>query len=838
MCKQETNGTITVFLSLILLLVLSLLFTIIEGARVSTAKVYAERSLRTAMDSVLAEFYGPLWKEYHIFGLNTGDGSDMEKKEEIIEKLSNYMSYTFEPNRDLDESIYKDGIELYDISLDLASVNNQTMLMDYKGQLLINEAVEYMKYQEMGDGLELLLEKMSLLEMPKKVSVIYEEKQKVEEELVVIDEEILALMELLDGIKTRKKGIELTKDGNIEVTEYYIKKICFEEVTKDAVGINQESVFLALKDYYVNPALEFGLIKENFSKLDPVLKRLEESQLQRRSLALDLSIQNIKLEDLKAIHKKTDEEKQQIEETVEKINKLNEESNGLWDEEKKQEELKEQIRDSIGSSQNNLFTLVRIINPLISEAISAIDQISKKAELAVPLIKQYEESLYKEKDSLGEDIFTGLEENLLELKRYTTDDGNGYDFAGMRRILERNLIIIVRVRMLLNRGIDQLIEKKYQLSENCFEDAADILSSYQIEGLTLDYSTLVLDKSDAMDPLGEVQSLLQSGITNLVIDQSKISKAEITQTMLPSVIAEMAKEDTDFLAVLTSFFENTVIGGMNSGTGNLFGSFGNTAEFTTMAGDSINVVAEHFLYQEYLKEHFGMFPKEGEDLKARKPSVFIYEQEYLLAGKTSDQDNLSSVVSRVIFLRTILDFVSILGDKTKINEAKLAASALVGFTGLPILVSITQTLILLVWSFAEALADTCALMMGKEVPILKKKVVLELPELFMLNRTFLQTKASKIVEAKELSFSYHDYLRIFLLTKNKEDLVYRSMDLMQENINMRYVDPFQIQDCLFGYKVKADFRIEPKFTAFSFVQKQIGSNNGDFLFSTEAAYSY
>ena len=64
--KEE--GTITVFLSLILLLILSLLFTMIEGARVNTAKVFAERALTAAMDSTLAEYYGPLWEEYHIFG--------------------------------------------------------------------------------------------------------------------------------------------------------------------------------------------------------------------------------------------------------------------------------------------------------------------------------------------------------------------------------------------------------------------------------------------------------------------------------------------------------------------------------------------------------------------------------------------------------------------------------------------------------------------------------------------------------------------------------------------------------------------------------------------------
>ena len=58
--SKETKASITVFLSLVLFLILALLLTTIEGARVITAKTVAERSLNTAMDSVLAEFYAPL----------------------------------------------------------------------------------------------------------------------------------------------------------------------------------------------------------------------------------------------------------------------------------------------------------------------------------------------------------------------------------------------------------------------------------------------------------------------------------------------------------------------------------------------------------------------------------------------------------------------------------------------------------------------------------------------------------------------------------------------------------------------------------------------------------
>ncbi len=65
---KKPEGSITVFLSLILLLILSLIMGIVEGARVNTARIFAARALTTAMDSVLAEFYDPLMEEYHLLG--------------------------------------------------------------------------------------------------------------------------------------------------------------------------------------------------------------------------------------------------------------------------------------------------------------------------------------------------------------------------------------------------------------------------------------------------------------------------------------------------------------------------------------------------------------------------------------------------------------------------------------------------------------------------------------------------------------------------------------------------------------------------------------------------
>lgn len=835
--KNIKQGSITVFLSLILLLILSLLFTIIEGARISTAKVYAERALTTAMDSVLAGYYGPLWREYHLFGLDIDQGSNGSWEEEASLLLQEYMSYTFIPDKNLGAA-YMDSRELYDISVESLSVSGRTMLTDYKGELFVNQAVEYMKYKELGNVLELLMEKMSLLESPKKVSFLYEEKQKVEEELVEIDEGILKLMELLDGVETGKKGIETEKDGSLKTASYFVKQFVFAPVNQEQAEINQESIFLALKDSYINPMTDFALIENNFSEINKILLRQKEAQKKYMDTVTSLNEAKELLNSLNSIDNKSSEVKVQIKEVKAQIKDLKASKEELLKEVEALRDAKQTYIDSITTINNKNYLRFYEIKNKINSAIEAINSILEKVKIAEPLITGYEKSLESTKDEMDEAIYTGMEEDLKELKRYSELNGKGYDFNGMKQTLNENLAILTTVEGLMRQGDRDLALEDYQSSRVSYTKAATTLATYKTDNLKLDYSTIVLNKNGEFDPLKKAGSFLQDGMVSLIIDPEIISKAELTTEELPSVIAAMAGDENGFLDQLTTFFEHSIIGNNNSGMGNMFGSFGEDAGSLVTLGEGINKVAELFLFQEYIGEHFYSFPKEGEDIATRKPSVLSYEQEYLLTGKSTDQENLTSVISRILFLRTILDFVSILGDKDKCNEAKLAAAALVGFTGLPVLVSITKTLILLVWSFAEALVDTSALLMGKEVSILKKNLILTFPELFLLSPSFIQKKAAEMKKIKELSLTYHEYLYLFLIMKNKKEKTYRAMDLIQENLQLRYQDDFLIKNCLFGFETETKFLISSRFTGTSFVQKQIGQSPKGYQFGIKAAYSY
>lgn len=838
--KSATEGSITVFLSLILILILSLLLTMIEGARINTAKIYTERALSTGMDSVLAEYYAPLWKEYHLFGLDTGYGNKEANEDEMLSKLEDYMSYTFQPNKEMDVSSGKNGMELYGISVKKLTLDNSTRLMDYQGKLFVNEAVEYMKYEDLSDAAELLMNKLSLLESPKKVSYLYEEKQKVSEELVEIDEGILDLMELLDGVDTSKKGISVTKDHLLKTVPYFVKKICIGDITKEKTGINQESVFLALKENYIDPVTILNQIDNNFTKIDELLKDIEAAQQNYNQIVTCIEAASRALAGLSGSKSKD------VEKTAQQlssyINTLSAQLSAIQKQIAQDEKEKDQCIENIIAAKNRLSELTNHIKPKIEEAISVIDNILTKTGNASQLIKGYEEKLNKEKEGLDTDLYTNLDDELKEMKRYTSEDEDGYHFLEMKEILINDLSILNQAEDKLELGEQYLQQGNYSVSRGYFKEAINIFKTYQIDGLRIDYSTLVLTKDEDLNPINKVSSCTQSGLVGLVMDPDTISKSELTTGALPSEINALetgVEAQFDF----SSFFDQYKVGNKDTGVSSFFGTAGEETNVMSILGEEINKLTENYLLQEYLSKHFMMYPMEGEDLKIRKPSALTYEQEYLLLGNSTDKENLSSVIARIVLIRSILDFVSLLKDKAKYTEAKAAAAVMVGFTGLPILISITQMVILLIWAFAEALVDTSAIMMGKEVEILKKSTVLNFTDLFLLNRAFIQKKATQMVNAsqsnktKVLTLSYKDYLRIFLLFKKKETLAYRSMDLIQENLRLRYDDNFTFQNCLFGFKVSSDFIIPSKFITFPFVEKYTGKVKG-YRYHTQAAYSY
>lgn len=835
---QSQDASITVFLSLVLILILSLIMTVIEGARQSTARVFAERAFITSMDSVLAEFYGPLMAEYHLLGLDASYGEDISQDWQISQRMQDYMSYSLNPKQGLTGASSR--LNLYGISLESVDIKNKTSLMDYQGEIFNHQVIEYMKYKELKDVVEFFLEKASILEQPKKVSVLYNEKVKLEEQLVAIDEGILALMKYIDGVSTGKKGLIRGKDYKLKTEPYFAKKIIYGVPTMESTGINNQAVFLALQDQYVDPSESFLILEERFDRLEDIHRIIED--LENRILEVYEEIDYVRkslklLQEALANAKKDD--KADTSGLEESINNMEQTISNL-------EDVAESIRanikvyrdeerdciNTISTIEGKLSLLVDGCLSAVERAIPEVEKIIKTSEEAEPIILSYEKSLQSEKGELNEDIYESLEQGLEELKRYQLNNKEGYNFPLMKEILEKNYEILKDCSAYINEGYQAFFHLEISRAKNKYKQASEKLLSYKISGLNINYSSLVIEKENTPDFLDGMTDLIKKGIVGLVIDTDIISTNEISEDMLPSTIASLLDEEESFS--FSSLLKNMNMGGKDSGMGDLFSRF-NDINIGSLLGSSANMIIEGVLVQEYIKDHFYSFPVNDNDMEKRKPSALNYEWEYILCGHMSDKENLQDVILKLILIRTLLNFTSILGDKEKWNESKIIATALVGFTGLPILVAITQGILMIILAIASALVDTCALLMGKEIAILKKQVDLNFAEILILTKERIESMAKSYKNEK--GFSYNDYLTLFLYLTNKKDKSYRMMDLVQENINLRYGSQFKISNCIFGYEAEAVFYIKPLFTTFSFMQEHINIDlNKPYIVGAEYSY--
>ena len=87
MAKKQYSASITVFLSLIFVLVAALVLTIAESARTVSQKLYMQSALNSAMESLFSEFHRPLWENYRIYALEYRDDKLLQEELEGFTSL-------------------------------------------------------------------------------------------------------------------------------------------------------------------------------------------------------------------------------------------------------------------------------------------------------------------------------------------------------------------------------------------------------------------------------------------------------------------------------------------------------------------------------------------------------------------------------------------------------------------------------------------------------------------------------------------------------------------------------------------------------------------------------
>ena len=138
----------TVYASLMFLVVLLLLSMCLEGAYLYLGKGKAQGAYMAALAGARGNYQKELEQQYHLFGLDVRYGKQLD------EKLAEALKYNLTESRD-PFSFYPGSVR----------TSHKVSLADRRGEILREQIAEFMKYDLGKDGIRLLTD--NVFKMPK-----------------------------------------------------------------------------------------------------------------------------------------------------------------------------------------------------------------------------------------------------------------------------------------------------------------------------------------------------------------------------------------------------------------------------------------------------------------------------------------------------------------------------------------------------------------------------------------------------------------------------------------------------------------------------------------------
>ncbi len=171
------DGAITVFLSIILLIMITLAGVIVDAARINIAGPQIQRAVETSVRSSLAGYYMPLKEQYGLFALNENDEEML--KETIVEYINKNLMIDEES---LDEEEY---LDLYDYEIESISVEPIFDLTE--NPVTRQQILEYMKYRAPKEFVEGFIKKLEMFKKAGATSEVYKRKVELEKEMKKVE---------------------------------------------------------------------------------------------------------------------------------------------------------------------------------------------------------------------------------------------------------------------------------------------------------------------------------------------------------------------------------------------------------------------------------------------------------------------------------------------------------------------------------------------------------------------------------------------------------------------------------------------------------------------------
>ena len=764
------------FLSLILVLMFSFLLTTLEAARIQGATAYVSMMTDLAGDSFLAGYYYPLFQNYRIFGVDAGDEKAFFSREKLEEGIKENMTFGL--------SETSGGLLRFE--------ETEAACLQYENLLENNCEAFYsqIKQQVVLDGLSLGLNRLFHEEQFVEAGMageIYKEQEEAMAVTATVTEELLKLMELTDGIRMESNGIAFDKNGRLQVKEHFIKQPVSMTQSELRMRYDNEEVYYAVSDKFYRADTAAKQIKEALS---------EAEWLENRITIAEYNIWNYNQEteylksEYNAEKKRLEEEKDADKTWLLELKKQIEENEKLIMEEKNiknaYEIRKRKELSSVNGSYEELQEVLEGVENVLEDALVITERLEKKQAAAKLVVEEYEAFLGSAKQKLSEELYEVFLKELEKMKIYAGLDEKGFSLSLIRQSLQNNkaLLNTLSLPAFSSSNVSKMITALSAV-ENRMEE-------YTTDGLWFSYGEIAAAEQTQQNVTGFLTELLTTGVLSLVgISKEEVSNRSLSGKDLPSAGLEEEHILEELMACMKEVQELFQNGGIS--------------EVLMAAGNSmLNGTALEIYSMKYFRCYGEISPY----------TRLNYEREYLIFGKNEDKSNLLSMVLYLAAIRTLLNMVMILKQPERVAQLETFSAGIAGFTGIPLIAAAIKYSILLLWSVEEALVDTAALLQGKRIAVVGLGRV-SFHEIFSINKTVIERKALQCRD--ESGAAYADYLALVSLTKRAQVKAYRALDLIQENIRIRYRDSFRIRNTVTRISFRTVTELQPIFNTGIFL---------------------
>lgn len=266
----------------------------------------------------------------------------------------------------------------------------------------------------------------------------------------------------------------------------------------------------------------------------------------------------------------------------------------------------------------------------------------------------------------------------------------------------------------------------------------------------------------------------------------------------------------DLYTVRESFFLNQVLSDDKSVSRNKVNTKNLVSNRVLMSGTGEKKeidLLDKIYFIEYAFEKFSCYSEQKEE----RP--LIYEMEYLLGESGSDYENLSSVAETILAVRECMNLVYLVSDNEKMGLVREVSSALAAAIMSPEFEPVFEIILIVLWSYTESINDVKTLFEGDFVPLIKTDKDWKT---FLGNGSFIENAKDS---QQQDGMSYKQYLQLLMLFTADEKLTFRSMDLIEMNIQkITGNENFRMDGLADDFVVNVQFDI-PKLGNYQIVRK-------------------